>query len=62
MKPRISCFGHGWALETPRVTYYVGSFQECIGLLDSVRVSMIAQALHDSCVMNRLGLQETGRA
>jgi len=62
MKARISCFGHGWRLETGCTTYYVGSFEECVILFDSLLGSIMASALRDSCTMNRLGLQETGAA
>jgi hypothetical protein len=62
MKPRIECFGHGWSLKAAGKTTYCGSFQECIALLDEMAIPLLAQAVHDSCVLNRLGLQETGRA
>jgi len=34
VKPRIYCFGHGWALETSTKIQYVGSWQEAFDLLN----------------------------
>jgi hypothetical protein len=32
-KPRIYCFGHGWALETRTAVQYVGTFEEACNAL-----------------------------
>lgn len=72
MKPRIYCFGHGWAIDIPGegnlngmpvdVTHYMGRFDECIEHLDQVMPAMMMRSWREHCSIQRLGFQEIGSA
>jgi hypothetical protein len=36
MKAKVYCFGHGWAIELPGKTHYVGAWHEVWPLFDEV--------------------------
>jgi hypothetical protein len=62
VKPRIYCFGHGWALETKTQVRYLGSFDEACRALGEMNNSAAIQACLDVYVARMGQIQTLGRA
>jgi hypothetical protein len=62
MKPRIYCFGSGWALVTKTQVRYLGSFNEAHKALQEMNNTTAIQACLD-IIQARMGrIQTLGRA